>query len=420
MELSRRAVGKLIGVAAVGAATAGSLGSFPAAAQEIESSPQTTFRLFPHTNGPRTPASYKGKFLAGVAFEVTAGGCWLEGYWWWVCHRKQSTKPQKFALWQVYFRDKFEGTLIKSATVDSRRLHAGRWNYVALKRPVPLAIGATYVVATGLNGNFPITKHVFGKGDRQSSGIKSGPLFAYSDSSGLHPSPFGGSQALFSVAGNDPTKRVPTEGDGESSNFWMDLQISDRAPKGATHRLWPNYPFIPGTFSNDTGEQTTGTEFKLSQSCHLAKIWFYSPPGAKELPSRCAVWDVPKRSVVAGTDKQSPSWSGRAGSGWVSVSYSGVTLPKGDYKTAIFSAGGHLFYQENVDYFSSGPGKNGITAGPLSSPNVAKAAPCISNSLGTQVTGNSTYQDGPWSYPFTFDTKDHGENRWVDVEVTPA
>jgi len=67
-------------------------------------------------------------------------------------------------------------------------------------------------------------------------------------------------------------------------------------------------------------------------------------------------------------------------------------------------------YQENIDYFSSGPGGGGITAGPLSCPSVSAAAP----------PGNSTYQDGPWSYPDTFDTKDAGENRWVDVEVTPA
>ena len=32
-------------------------------------------------------------------FEVTTGGCWFDGYWWWVCPSGQSTSPQKFALW---------------------------------------------------------------------------------------------------------------------------------------------------------------------------------------------------------------------------------------------------------------------------------------------------------------------------------
>jgi hypothetical protein len=83
LEVSRRTIGKIIGVASVGAATAGALadifGALPIAAAETKSS--TAHRLFPHTNGPRTPASYKGPFLAGVQFEVTTGGCWLDGFW---------------------------------------------------------------------------------------------------------------------------------------------------------------------------------------------------------------------------------------------------------------------------------------------------------------------------------------------------
>ena len=61
-----------------------------------------TYRLFPSTNGPSSPVSYSGPFMAGVLFEVTTGGCWFEGYWWWVCPSGQSTSAQKFALWQVY------------------------------------------------------------------------------------------------------------------------------------------------------------------------------------------------------------------------------------------------------------------------------------------------------------------------------
>jgi len=141
------------------------------------------------------------------------------------------------------------------------------------------------------------------------------------------------------------------------------------------------------------------------------------------LPSQCAIWNVATQTVVAGTNNTSPSWSGAAGSGWVSCSYSGVTLPAGNYKTSVYYGGGKTFYQEDVKYFSSGPGANGITAGPLSSPNVANAASCISGSgpdTGQTVTGNSTYQNGPFAYPDTFDSDDDGENRWIDVEVTPT
>ena len=61
--------------------------------------PPGTYRLFPSTNGPSSPVSYSGPFLAGVLFEVTTGGCWFDGYWWWVCPSGQSTAAQKFALW---------------------------------------------------------------------------------------------------------------------------------------------------------------------------------------------------------------------------------------------------------------------------------------------------------------------------------
>ena len=70
--------------------------------------------------------------------------------------------------------------------------------------------------------------------------------------------------------------------------------------------------------------------------------------------------------------------------------------------------------------FLQGPGANGITAGPLSCPNITNASLCTGNSTGVSMTGNSTYQDGAFAYPDTFDVNDGGENRWVDVEVTPA
>ena len=67
-----------------------------------------------------------------------------------------------------------------------------------------------------------------------------------------------------------------------------------------------------------------------------------------------------------------------------------------------------------------GAGANGITAGPLSSPSITNAAPCTGNSTGVTMTGNSTYIEGPFAYPVLFDVNDGGENRWIDVEVTPG
>ena len=136
---------------------------------------------------------------------------------------------------------------------------------------------------------------------------------------------------------------------------------------GISYRLWPSYPTVPGGISAETLAYTLATEFDLSQSCSLDRIWFYSPPGATVLPSRCGIWNVGTQTEVAGTDNSSPSWSGAAGSGWVSCSFSGVTLTAGDYKVAVYYGGGSEWFQANTSYWGTGgSGQNGISVGPLS------------------------------------------------------
>jgi hypothetical protein len=133
-----------------------------------------------------------------------------------------------------------------------------------------------------------------------------------------------------------------------------------------------------------------------------------SPPA---LPSRCAIWDVRTQLVVPGTDSTSPAWSGAAGSGWVACPYSGVTLPAGDYKVTVFTPGGsNDFYQETEGYWGSGAGARGIASGPLTAPGTGSAT----------APGQTTFHHGAFAYPDTYDTEFDGQNRWVDVEVTPS
>ena len=370
--------------------------------------PTGTYRLFPSTNGPSSPSSYSGPFLAGVLFEVTTGGCYFDGYWWWVCPSGQPTAAQTFALWQVW--NDGLGTLIASATVTSGALTAGQWNYVPLATPVPLAIGACYNACTGFSGGFPNTNNQFGSGQPYAAGITNGPLTGFSDQSGSAPAPFNNAQSLFSVAGTNPAANMPGEG-YDSSNFWMDLQVGTTAPAGSTYRLWPNYPTKLDEVNGSTVGYVLATEFTLSASCTLDKIWFYSPANAQALPTQCAIWNVSTQAVVSGTDNTAPAWSGAAGSGWVSCAYSGVTLPAGDYKVSVFYGGGSTWFLVTLPYWNGGgPGTNGITNGPLTAPGVANAT----------NSGQGTYNQGTWAYPATYGTGADGENFWVDVEVTPS
>ena len=135
--------------------------------------------LFPSTNGPSSPVSYGGPFLAGVLFEVTAGGIWFDGYWWWVCPSGQSTAAQQFALWAVY-NGGSGAALVPGSAVTSGTLAAGQWNYVPLSTPIPLAIGACYNACTGFSGGFPDTDGQFGSGGAYSAGIVNGPLSGFS------------------------------------------------------------------------------------------------------------------------------------------------------------------------------------------------------------------------------------------------
>lgn len=400
------------------------------------------YRLFPTVDGPSSAISYSGPFAAGVGFQVTSGGMWFEGYWWWVCATGQPTAPQTFALWQVYGQN--NAKIISAATVTSGTLTAGQWNYIPLAQPIMLSIGgganftrfdgggpAIYVACTSFTGGFPDTNAQFGSGDTYSGGITNGPLTAFSDQGGTLPGPWNLGQGLFST-NTVATANCPF-GVSNSANFWMDVQVSDTAPGGysGSYRIWPNFPLVQGQPSNDENQQTTATEFWLSESCSVDNIWFWSPAGAANLPSRCGIFNVSTLEVVAGSDNTSPAWvntSGAAaspGDGWISCSYagSGLTLPAGKYKVAIYSGGGGIFYQEDIYYFGTGPGANNIVNGPITVPNVANAATAFEGEgpiPGAQLTGNSIYQIGPWACPVTFDSVDKGETRWVDIEVTPV
>lgn len=366
--------------------------------------------------GPGSPAAYSGNFLAGVIWKVTANGLWLNGYYHWV-PAGGDTGPRKFALWQL--SDTTHGvsqTLVPAGTVTSGTLTAGQWNFVPLAAPIGLSGSVPYVACYGyvaVNG-FPDTQNQFGSGQPYSAGITSGPLFAYSDQGASAPEPFTSNynQGVFSVASSDPAAVMPTTGDVHS-NFWVDIQVSDTAPAGASYRLWPDQPY-PVNWVDDTADNfTLGCEFTLSQACALNRVWFYSQAGVTQLPTECGIWDVNTQGLVAGTDNPSPSWSGSPGSGWVSCSYSGVTLPAGDYKVSVFNgAGTPAIWNPTTNlYWSAGPGSGGITNGPISAPDTSHAT----------APGQDTYNLGAsFTYPLTFAPAANGANYWVDAEVTPV
>ncbi len=346
---------------------------------------------------------------------VTADNLWFEGYWWWVCDSSQQNDAQSFALWQVDNTN--NGLLVEGGTVTSAALTSGTWNYIALPTPIPLSRDIPYVAATGYfsTSGFPNTGNEFGAGDTYSAGIVNGPLTAYSDISGSAPSPHNwAGQGLFATEHSDPTVHIPDDS-YDSGSFWIDLQVSTTVPSGASYRLWPSLPNPPGRITDAAANFTLATEFILNEDCTLGRIWFYSPSEASELPTECGIWNVASQSLAAGSDNNSPAWSGAAGSGWVYCDYTGggvLLTAATKYKVAVVNgtANPSAWNSATLDYWSTGTGGSGISSGPISAPNEADAS----------SPGQGTYNPGStFTYPATYDTGG-APTYWVDVEVTPS
>lgn len=374
--------------------------------------------------GPPSVVSYTGPYGAGVLFSVTSGGKWLKAYRWWVASSGQDTAAgQKFALWQVNSQG-LTPKLVAGSEVTAGALAPG-WNEIPLPSPLLLtpgaqqAYGAVYCAVTGYTAarGFPEAKNQFGSGDPLGAGVASGPLTGYSSTGGSLPAGgaqnWGKPQQPFMLSA-DPAAAMPTANDSDAF-LGMDVLVSDTPPSGAqSWRGFPNSPlFVVQGVSAQAMAYTIGLHFMLSQPCALTRIWHYSPPGSTILPSRCAIWDESTQTVVAGTDRQSPAWSGPAASGWVSCDYttSGVTLQPGkEYVASVFTSDNTSpWFLAEASFWGGDPGpfSDGIAQGPLTLLGNASAHP-----------GQDSWAQSPvWQWP---GTSTNPEFDGLDVEVTPV
>ena len=368
------------------------------------------------TQPPSAGSSYSGNYCTGLVFNVTEGGLWFAGYWWWVPATVSQTGAQKFALWQLATDSGTPlGQLVTGSVVTSGTLTAGQFNFIPVATPLNLAANIPYVAATGYvsSTGFPLTQNQFGSGDPYVSGITNGPLVAYASES----TPIGTmAQQPYNTAGADPSTTFPDLNDANDL-LWIDVQVTDVAPASPSYRAWPNMPvnWPPAINAGDTTGYTLGMEFSLSQSCTLKKIWHYSAPGVAALPARCLIWTVATTIAVSGTDNSSPSWllpgggAASAGDGWVYCDYSGagVTLAASvNYKVSTFHAAGTTWFGATASVFGVGDLQAaGFTQGPITVPGNAAATP-----------GQQSWNATTFGYPATSSAP---EADWIDVEVTP-
>ena len=360
----------------------------------------TTYRAFPSATGPASSQSYTGPLIQGMLFEVTTGGCWLDGYWYWRADSSQGAAPS-WALWQG--DGPAAGVLVANSQVSESGGVAGQWNYVALPVPLALSQRVPYKIQCGQANNFAQTLSYFATGGTAPAGITNGPLFVYSDETGTAPDVWNDFQGSFGTGSSNPASGYAATSN-TAYNAWLDVLIDTAAPAGAQFCLFPSYPApIGAAINSQTLAYTLATQCALSQACTSHYVRFYSPPGATVLPTRASIWSVTGQNRVL--DNTSPSWSGAAGSGWVQCAMPG-SIPAGSYKASVYYGGGAEWFVAQVGYWTTGAGAGGIGPnGPISAPNEAGGSP----GQGSYLTS-----DG---YP---STDGAGEMYWVDWLVTPA
>ncbi len=390
----------------------------------------TTYRLMDGASGrpgvgssgtqPPGLTSYTSTpYQAGTLFSVLGEMMWLQGYWWWV-PSGGDTAAQKFCLWNKYGSGGSAQLVVPNSSVTSGTLTANAMNYIPLATPIQIAPGELYVCATGYQPahGFPASNNQFNTGGPYVGGITNGPLVGWSDGSNGGTNNFfdvnyGMVQGVFGTgsagSNGDPTLNFPA-GSSNSSNFWMDVQVSDTAPGGysGSYRLYPNMNDAAG-YTNDTANNfTLGMEFSLSQACTINNVWFYSPTGVTQLPTEIGIYQVSNTTLVA--SNSSPTWSGAAGSGWMSAALTGSLAASTNYKLVVLNGAGSpaIWNATTANYWSTGYGGNGITAGPITAPNTSTATSPGQESynLGATITFPTTYA-GPYTY-------------WLDIEVTPV
>lgn len=365
------------------------------------------------TQPPATVATASGGWLLGTMFSVTGQVAWLNGYWHWVPGNGDTT-PRKFALWNVTSTTTQQ--VVTGSVVTSGTMTLGAFNFVALPTPIQVSPAALYVAATGwsVTTGIPVSANQFGAAEPYAAGITNGILTGWSGLSGSNKFPaaslnYGHGQNMFSnLLGSDPSVAMPNNGSGDDI-LWVDVSVSDTAPVTYTgsYRLYPNR-FDFANFSLDTADNfTLGLEFSLSTASTINNIWFYSPATVTQLPTAVGVYQVSNTTLVA--TNSSPSWSGAAGSGWISAPLTGSLSAGTRYKAVVFNGAvtPAIWNPAAANYWSTGFGANGLVSGPITAPNNATATSPGQNSyhLGNVIHFPDT-NVGPFDYG-------------LDIELTP-
>jgi hypothetical protein len=170
-----------------------------------------TYRLWPSTNGPASPAGDTTVYTLGVEFYATSLVDFT-GWWWW-CAPGADPAAKTFGLWTV--DTAFTGTLV--ATAAGSALTQGTWNYAALSPVLQLTANQRYRAGVLGGGNGANWYGATANG--WPVDLANGPLHAPSTANAV-----GNLQGSYKQAAVLSFPR-----DTGSSNYWLDVQVMDAA-----------------------------------------------------------------------------------------------------------------------------------------------------------------------------------------------
>ena len=394
-----------------------------------------TYRLFPSASGPSAPTDFGAgfDFVSGTGFWVTQKTMYFEGYWWWVCPSSQSTAPQKFCLWQDTGDADTKGdygALVEASVVTSGTLTAGQWNWIPLAQPIPLSQYIAYRATTASPRYAPVTNGQFGSGGVYANGITNGPLFAFADATSGNSGDvnfFQSGNCTWQQGTLDPTSVYPGSG-YNGFNLWVDVQVTDQVPAGASYRCWPNQP-NPLYPPEAALPYTVSTQMAVSEPAQVLKFWFMSQAGNQKLPAICGIWDTETQQVVPGSVNNSPAWlrpdgsAAAPGEGWCYCDYSAANLTLAashNYRVAVgMYEPGFVWYSGVQGYWLANGGgfpSQGEGAAHGAGNGIISCVPCglAPNPLSPCSQDNS----GGWTYPNMMEPD--GDNYYIDIEVASA
>ena len=236
-----------------------------------------TYRLFPSTNGPSSPVSYSGPFLAGVVFEVTTGG----------------NLVRRLLVVGVPVRAVDVGAEVRAMVCLQQRGRdadpGGHRHFGRADRQAVELRAADHSRAAGPRRLLQRLHRILGELPRHQQPVRLWRTIQRRDRQRAADGvlrPVGVTAgALLHAAGGVQRRRDRPHGEHARQRLQL-RQLLDGSP-GRYHRPGRDFlpavaelPILPGAISGDHG-YTLATEFQLSQACTLDNIWFYSPGRAR-------------------------------------------------------------------------------------------------------------------------------------------